>query len=371
VLEEVGWLAEAQGDFEQASAAYEERLGIYRKLGDKEGVAKSLGNLGVLALYRGDYGRAAGLLEESLAVLRELGNKRDIARVLTGLGISALSRCDHARAAVLFEEALSLVRKVGDVRSMALSLNNLGFATLLSGDPERATTLFEEALARNREVGDTHGIASSLIQLGLAALTRGDHGRAAGLLEESLAVFRNTADKQTVAECLEAMAGVAGRQELAHRAARLWGAAQMLREDIGAPLPSEERAILEPHVAIARAQLGEKAWEATLAEGRELTPEQAVEYALSREDHAPSVPSGPERRTSVDEPPLALTRREEEVAELIAQGLTNRQIAKELMVSERTVENYVANLLKKLGLHSREQVAASMSDRHQHQPNLR
>jgi predicted ATPase/DNA-binding SARP family transcriptional activator/DNA-binding CsgD family transcriptional regulator len=363
VLEEVGWLAEALGDFEQASAAYEERLSIYRKLGDKEGIAKSLGNLGVLALYRGDYGRAVGLLEESLAVLRELGNKRDIARVLTGLGILALSRCDHARAAALFGEALSLVRKVGDVRSMALSLNNLGFATLLSGDPERATTLFEEALARNREVGDTHSMASSLIYLGLAALTRGDHGRATGLLDESLTVLRDTEDKQTVAECLEAMAGVAGRQELVHRAARLWGAAQMLREDIGAPLPSDERAILEPHVAIARAQLGEEAWEATLAEGRELTPEQAVKYALSREAPAPSAPSGPERQPSVDEPPVALTRREEQVAELIARGLTNRRIAEELFLSERTVHRHVSKVLKKLGLGAREQVAAELAER--------
>ena len=132
----------------------------------------------------------------------------------------------------------------------------------------------------------------------------------------------------------------------------------MLREDIGAPLPSDERAILEPHVAIARAQLGEEAWEATLAEGRELTPEQAVEYALSREDPAPSVPSGPERRTSVDEPPLALTRREEEVAELITQGLTNRRIASELHVSERTVENHVSKILRKLHLASRAEIAA-------------
>jgi predicted ATPase/DNA-binding SARP family transcriptional activator/DNA-binding CsgD family transcriptional regulator/Tfp pilus assembly protein PilF len=362
VLEEMGWLAEAQGDYEQASAAYEERLGIYRRLGDKKGIANALGNLGAVALPQGDHGRATQLLEESLVLLRELANERDIARVLTSLGILALSRNDHARAAALLEEALTLVRKAGDVRGMAIALNNLGFATLFRGDPERATTLLKESLEKYREVGDTHGMASSLLNLGLARLTRGDHGRAAVLLKESLAVVQDTEDKQTVAECLEAMAGVAGMQALAKRTAQLWGAAQKLREDIGAPLPSDERAILEPHVAIARAQLGEEAWEATSAKGRKLTLEQAVEYALSREESAPSVPSDPERRPSVDEPPVALTRREMEVAALVARELTNRQIASELVISERTVDHHVANILKKLGLHSRSEVAARMAE---------
>jgi non-specific serine/threonine protein kinase len=80
-------------------------------------------------------------------------------------------------------------------------------------------------------------------------------------------------------------------------------------------------------------------------------------------------PRAPERPSTGARQP-GLTRREKEVADLVSQGLTNRQIAGELMVSERTAENHVANILKKLGLHSREQVAASMSDRHQHQPNL-
>jgi DNA-binding NarL/FixJ family response regulator len=140
------------------------------------------------------------------------------------------------------------------------------------------------------------------------------------------------------------------------------GAGQALREGIGAPLPSDERAILEPHVATARTQLGEKAWEVTLAEGRKLTLEQAVEYALLREEPVPSVASASKRRPSVDEPPLALTRRETEVAALVARGLTNRQIAQELVISERTVDHHVANILKKLGLHGRAEVAAGTAE---------
>ena len=161
---------------------------------------------------------------------------------------------------------------------------------------------------------------------------------------------------------LEAMAGVAGARGQAQRAARLWGAAQAFREDMGAPLPSDELAMLEPYLTTARSLVEEEVWEAARAEGRAMTPEQAMEYALSIEEPAPSVLFGPESRPSVDEPPVALTRRETEVAALVVRGLTNRQIASELVISERTVDHHVANILKKLGLHARAEVAAQMAE---------
>jgi predicted ATPase/DNA-binding SARP family transcriptional activator/DNA-binding CsgD family transcriptional regulator len=367
-LRGAGWLAEEQGDYEQAKAAYEESLDICRKLGDEKGVADSLGKLGSVVLAKGDYGRAARLLEETLTVLRRSGNQRDLGLTLNNLGIVAYFRDDPRWAATLFEEALYLLRKVGDVRGMAVSLNNLGSTTLSLGDSERATALFEEALVKDREVGDTRGVAASLLNLGLAALIRADYRQADGLLKESLTILREVEDKRTVVECLEAMAAVSAARGQARRAARLWGAAELLREDLGAPLPSKERAILEPHLASARSWLKQEAWEAALTEGRAMSFEEAVEYALLAEELIPPAPLASEQPSTGAQPP-DLTRREKEVAALVARGLTNRQIAKELVLSERTVANHVANILKKLGLHSREQVAASMSDRHQHQPN--
>jgi non-specific serine/threonine protein kinase len=142
----------------------------------------------------------------------------------------------------------------------------------------------------------------------------------------------------------------------------LWGASQVFREDIGAPLPSDELAMLEPYLTTARSLVEEEAWETAQAEGRAMTPEQAIEYALSSEEPAPSVPLGSECRPLVDEPPVALTRRETEVAALVGRGFTNRQIASELVISERTVDHHVSNILKKLDLRSREHVAASMSE---------
>jgi DNA-binding CsgD family transcriptional regulator len=186
---------------------------------------------------------------------------------------------------------------------------------------------------------------------------------------ERLTILREVEDKRTVVECLEAMAAVSAARGQARRAARLWGAAELLREDIGAPLPSKERAILEPHLASARSWLKQEAWETALTEGRAMSFEEAVEYTLLAEELSPPAPLASEQPSTGAQPP-DLTRREKEVAALVARDLTNRQIAKELVLSERTVANHIANILKKLGLHSREHVvAASMSDRQPHQPD--
>jgi predicted ATPase/DNA-binding SARP family transcriptional activator/DNA-binding CsgD family transcriptional regulator/Tfp pilus assembly protein PilF len=352
-----GWLAEAQGDYERARAAHEESLKIYRGLGDNKGIASSLANLGRVALSQGDQERASEQLEESLAVLRKSRNDRDLARVLTSLGIMALSKGDHMRAGTFFEEALSLLRDAGDVRGVAVSLNNLGFAMLYRGDGERAMALFEEARARNLDIGDAQGIATSLINMGLAALTTNQIERAAKLLQDSLVMLQEVQSKQTMVECLEAMAALAGAQGQARRSARLWGATQTVRENMGAPLPSDESAILEPHLTAARGQLDDEEWEAVCAEGKAMRLEEAVEYALAVEVSASSMDH------TINQQPAgthvaALTRREEEIAAIAARGLTNRQIGVQLSVSEHTVATHISRILKKLGLHSRAQLGS-------------
>ena len=351
-----GWLAEGQGEYEWARAVYEETLHIYRGLGDEKGIADSLVNLGRVALARGDQQGANKLFEESLAVLRRSRNDWDQARVLISLGIMALSRGDHPQAATSFEEALSLLRDAGDVRGVAVSLINLGFAKLFRGDGEGAMALFEEALAMNRDIGDAQGIVTSLINLGLAALSRGQIGRAAKVLEEGLAMLREVQSKQTLVECLEAMAAVAAARGQARRSARLWGAAQATRENIGAPLPPDERAILEPHLAVARGRLDEAEWEAACVEGNAMELEEIAEYAMAVEEPAQSVTRMPDQ-PSASTRLAVLTRREREVAVLVAQGLTNRGIAARLMISEQTAATHVKRILKKLMLNSRSQLA--------------
>lgn len=357
-LGEAGWLAEAQGDYARARAALEAGLDVYRAVGHERGIATCLRYLGSVAWSLGEYGEALGLLEESLDLLRRSGTDADVLRVLTSLGILAVSQDGPADAEARFEEALSLARKIGDVRGAAVSLNNLGHVSLLRGDAGRATAAFEEALEKDREVGEAQGTAVSLINLALAALAGGDHPRAGRLLQESLTLLRDVGNREVVAECLEAMAAAAASASQARRAGRLWGAAEGIREALGAPLPGDELAMLEPHLAAARSG-AEGAWEGAGAEGRAMTYEDAVEYALSEE---PPEDTAPERQAAPARPG-ALTRREREVAALVADGLTNRQIASKLGISEHTAATHLRRSLKKLDLGSRSQLASWVTAR--------
>ncbi len=361
-LDGLGWIAEPQGDYERARVAYEESLALYRSSNDKRGVANVLGDLGSLALDRGDYEEATSLLEESLTLHRELGSKEEVVGVLNGLGGLASAKGDREQSISFFSEALALSRGTGNVRRNATSLGNLGITMLVHDNPEQATVLLEESLALFQEIGDSSNIAIGLMYLALAALTRGDHERVQALGQESLNLLQKAEDKQHMPECLEIMAGGAAAQGQAQRAARLWGAAEAMREDIGVPLQPEDRKLLDPYIAMARSSLGEVAWQTTLVEGRAMMPKQAIEYSLSAEKAV--LPPPVARRPGGSSATLApLTPREEEVAVLVSRGLTNRQIGSELFISEHTVATHIAKILKRLALSSRSRLSAWVADR--------
>ncbi len=358
-LDGLGWIAEPQGDYERARVAYEESLQLYRRSNDRRGVANALGDLGSLALDRGDYEEAYSLLEESLTLHRELGSREEVVGVLNGLGVLASANGDRERSVSHFREALALSRGSGSVRKSAASLGNLGITMLVHGDPEQATALLEESLALFQEIGDSSNIAIGLMHSALAALTQGDHERVKALSEESLKLLQKAEDRQHIPDCLEIMAGGAAAQGRAQRAARLWGAAEAMREDIGVPLQPEDRKLLDPYLATARSSVGEGAWQAALAEGRAMMPERAIEYALLAGEPGSSTPVI--RRSGSGS--ATLTPREEEVAVLVSHGLTNRQIASELSISEHTVATHIAKILKKLGLSSRSRLSAWVAER--------
>ena len=148
---------------------------------------------------------------------------------------------------------------------------------------------------------------------------------------------------------------MAGSQGEPVRSARLWGAAETLRETIGVTLGPAERYHYGPYITATREGIDAASWEAALAEGRAMTIERAVEYALSEKEPAASV-------APTTSPPVELTRREREVAALVARGLSNRQVASTLTISERTADNHGANILKKLGLHSRHEIRVRLAE---------
>jgi DNA-binding CsgD family transcriptional regulator len=191
----------------------------------------------------------------------------------------------------------------------------------------------------------------------------GDYDRARGLLQEGLEPAAEVGDESNVAYCLQGLAALAASEGGVARAARLWGAAEALLERIEATAYAHapDRSLYQGQVSAARAELDEAAWQAAWAEGRAMTPERAIEYALSEVEEPPTLVH--EQQPPPDERAERLTRREQEVALLVARGLTNRQIAQELSVSTNTANNHVARILRKLGLRSRAQIAAWMTER--------
>ena len=119
-----------------------------------------------------------------------------------------------------------------------------------------------------------------MLGLGIVATRRGDHWRAKTLLEESLILSRRLGSMVNVAECLETLAEMAGTLGDAPRTARLWGAADALREAIGSPWMSFEKSLHEPYLADARTGMDEADWRAAWEEGRAMSLEDAIAYAL-------------------------------------------------------------------------------------------
>jgi predicted ATPase/class 3 adenylate cyclase len=280
----LGVLVDIQGDYERAVKLYEEGLALYQEIGDKEGIANCLSELGWVAQVRGDFERAESMLEESASLYREVGNEADLATVLSILGVMASFQGDHARANKFWEESEALSRRAGDEHGATRSLGNIAYTALLQGDYKRATALIEEALAWAREHGAAQLVVQNLINLGLATREIGDHDRAAAYFEEALALSQEMRDRLGLIEALEGVAGLVVAMAADRRAALLWGAAEALREATGASLAEVDYELHEPHLAAARSRLGEQAWHEALAEGRTMTLEQAVSYALEERD---------------------------------------------------------------------------------------
>jgi predicted ATPase/DNA-binding SARP family transcriptional activator/DNA-binding CsgD family transcriptional regulator len=321
--------------------------------------AKLLSEAGTFAFHRADFDRAIELHGEALELYRKVGDDSGVAFALLCLGAQHFEKGDYEVAAPFLEEALALSRRIGDKRNMAGTLHNLAEVERQRGNYERAKGLGIESIAVAREAEDEWLTSICVGWVGMLAVWSGEEqDLAEGFLKEGLALNRKLGNWAYAAYCLEAFAGLAGGRGQGARAARLWGAAEALRNNIGAPLPPEPRSYYDRSMTAARALLGEAAWEEGFAQGMAMSAEEAAEYALSEE----VVPAPPERLPAAwetDEPLTdPLSAREREVAAMVAQGMSNRQIAQELYLSERTIENHVSKILRKLKRTSRTEIAA-------------
>nr|MBA2714316.1 tetratricopeptide repeat protein [Rubrobacteraceae bacterium] len=349
-LSGAGVLAFLQCDYGRATARLKQSLSLYEDLADRRGVAEVTDVLGGVARERGNYTRARTLHEESLALWRELGDEHGIAESLYYLGLVAWLNGENERAGELSERALDMSRASGDTVGVLSSLINLGSVALYTEDYERAEAILDESLAISREGGYMEGIGWSLNQLGVVAYRKGDLERSARLLRESLAIHKDLGDKGRAASVLEAIAETAGARENFGLSARLFGAADVLRETIGAPVPPCERAEYDRATASIRASVGDEEFSRTRAEGRAMTLEKALSQALE-----PDI-------TPVTTQEV-LSAREVEVLGLVAEGLTDQEAAQRLYLSPRTVGQHLTSVYRKLGVKSRTAATRAATER--------
>ncbi|MFL5591240.1 MAG: tetratricopeptide repeat protein [Ktedonobacteraceae bacterium] len=375
-LNGAGVMAYTQGDYGHAKVLCQESLELFRKLGNRHGIASSVNGLAFVALVAGDYAAASAMFEESLVLFRELGDKWNLADTLYFSALAASFRVDQtdtAAARSMVEESLAISRELRDQRGLAYSLNLLGFVSLLQGEGAAACPLIEESLAIHKALGNRQGIAYTSLTFGWFSLSQGDYVAARARYEKSLAIMIELDDRWFIAACLEGLAMTAAQtstgESLASAlwAARLWGTAEALREAISVPLRSFERAINEWGIAKVRSQLGEEAFTAAWAEGRTMTPaevsllspdsaaqERAVEtVGASRADTLSKLTQSASTVTSLPNSAAGLTGREVEVLRLLAMGLTNAQIAERLVISLLTVKAHVRSIYSKLDIASR------------------
>ena len=335
--------------------------------GTKLSRARAWDTLGTIAMFQSDYNLAHELSEQSIALYRKVEDSEGMASSLINLGFCAtLGMKNIAALPDYMKEAERLKPLIRDQRMVGFLILFQGLAHGIQGDLVQARGQFAESLALHEEIGEVQGAGLAAALLGLVALAAGEDDEAVTNFSSALPRAREFEDGILIYYCLWGMACATSTEHPA-RSAKLWGAAESVRKARGVGLPTiaEKMAGYESRRGATAEKLGQREFEAKLICGEAMSESEAIAYALTE-----SVPQKVENDKDAREVekgvppprPVALTRREKEVAELVAAGLTNRRISERLHISPRTADTHVGRILKKLGASSREQVAGLLED---------
>ncbi len=266
-----------RGKYPLARSQFEEAASLYQEMGASWKRGRCLTQLARISTVQGEYDQAQELLEQSLALYRALGDKERLGWVLYLLArLLFLSGRDLTQARNLTEQSLTLLQEIDDPWERAYPLVLLGQISLQRADQAQARALFEESRSSFKEVGDQAGMAEALIGLASGAAMQGDFVVARDLYQEIFPILQRIQYQELIPSCLEALATVTAEQGEPVRAAHLWGAAEALRKAIGTPIPPVYRPWYQQAVAAARSQLGEVAFATAWVQGRSMSPEQAI-----------------------------------------------------------------------------------------------
>jgi non-specific serine/threonine protein kinase len=336
---------------------------------DSPGIrVRALPMLGNLARRHGEYGLALQAYKELLALRNGAGDQRGAAGAHWDIANVYYLSGDFPAAWACLET--SRISRGGDSDpGLDSSLRNLaGQIALHEGRYEMARTLLTEELANPRRDGSStapgqqsHTLYTGycLVNLGAVAREQGEYAEAAKLLDRGLPIAVEYGDRTLLAHLLLELSGLGSALGQHERAMRLAAADEALREAIGAPCPPAWRGMVDRWLGISRRALSNEAAAAAWKSGREMSVEQAIAYAQTT--YPPATSDAPASAAPGATGPL--TRRELQVTTLIAQGLSNRQIANSLVITERTVAAHVEHILNKLAFASRTQVGVWAASR--------
>jgi len=421
VLTGAGVLAALEADYDRADRYSHEALSGWRLLDNQQGVARALLCLTTVARYRDDYTTAERIGQEALSAFRSLDDRWGAGHALANLGMVAWVQGDHATGTARYEEALHHLCAVGDTSGVFAVVLELGKGASDAGDLARATTLLEECLALSEATGDGASLGETLTELGVVAHRRKDDIRAADLLmraaalaqehgdrrqlawvtshrgnvevamgnveaaaaryAEALTLFRSMDNRVGATQCIEAIARCASMRGRGLQAIRLFASCAASFRALGATPPPDRdpTADAESLRTETAPEAFANAWDA----GQSLDPGDAATEALAlaadliRGGHGDATqvmspetteagagpPSAPETDVSSSVSALGLTPREIEVLRLLAEGMSDREIAASLSISERTAGNHVQHAMQKIGVESRT-AAAVFAVRH-------
>ena len=389
-----GWLAYWCYDEQQASSLLQEGLTLFRMHGDRRGIATCLNMLGVIEIERYDKGLGDAYHEEALRLYKEVGDKAGIANVLMSQGIMAYCRGQFALAQARCQESLVLFKPLHATWGIASNLHRLGWIAYCQGEYRTARQFLEESVTLFRTLGYPSLSTEAHVVLAYALVALGEGTKANALLEQMLTDERVSGNKAEYAQvmaalgyvslwlnesenaracfeeglkqfttglwmfsritltrafCLEGLAHIALSQGQIEWTVLLLGAADTVRTINGTRFPVYiDPTSYERTLTTVRAQLGEKTFTTLWSKGQTMTPDQA----LAAESHTYSIQPTPTKSPSHPNPTpitqevrvvppvftdMLLTKREVEVLRLIAQGLTNTQIAHQLDISSHTV----------------------------------
>lgn len=274
-------VARKQGRYPEALDLLNKAARGFAAFGEESGVARAMHLSGTVMAQRGDYEKAEASYKKSLQIRERIGDKAGMASLLSNLGIVTEYRGDYEGAQTAHERALALRESVGDLWAISVSMSNLGQIAVFRGRYDEGREWLEKSMSLARQVGDTWMIANCHNNLGNATRGLGDYAAARAHYADSLRAYRDYDDRWSLTFLLEDIGMLAGRSGDAPSALELIGAADALRQAIGAPRAPSTEKVIATQLAEAVAGLSEEDRAAARARGRSLELPAALEHALA------------------------------------------------------------------------------------------